>query len=108
MPRYVQPPQMPPEVEAIIDVIGSRVREEIVRELARRGPLTRAELQEACGASRTTTAEHLRALESAGLVQAEAPTRNRGRTPRWALRREVLEAHLARLREYLLALDDDE
>lgn len=110
VPRYVQPPGMPPEVEAIIDVIGSRVREEIVRELALRDtPATTAELQRAAGAERSTVVRHLQALEAAGLVRSNKTAgRRAGHTLVWMLRRDEVERHLARLREYLLALDVDE
>lgn len=103
MPRYVKPPGMPPEVEVIIDVVGNRVRQAIIRELATHGPATTAQLQGAVRADRTTTVRHLRGLEDAGIVSADTPPSGRGgRTPVWRLHSEVVEDYLEQLRAYLL------
>ena len=103
MPRYVKPPGMPPEVEVIIDVVGSRVRQAIIRELATRGPATTAHLQGVVEADRTTTVRNLRALEDAGIVSTDTPPAGRaGRTPVWRLNKSVVNDYLQRLRVYLL------
>lgn len=103
MPRYAKPP-MPPEVEAIIDVIGNHVREAIVRHLALAGPSTAAEICEALGvATRGLIHQHLRALRDAGLVESDIPPeQRRGRRPlRWTINHRQLDQHLDRLRDYL-------
>lgn len=103
MPRYAIPPDMPPEVEAIIDVIGNRAREAIVRHLALHGPAPTVTLQDVAGTGRAATVRHLRTLEAAGLVRADIPAEHRsGHTPTWHLNRAELERHLAALRSYLL------
>lgn len=103
VPRYVKPSGMPPEVEAIIDILGNRVRQAIVRELASHGPATTAHLDAAIGARRDTTIRHLRALEDAGLVDGQPPLQERtGRVTTWTLDRPAVERHLARLHDYVL------
>lgn len=105
VPRYITPPDMPPEVEAIIDVVGSRVRLGILRELAQHGPLTTSELMHRTTASETSANDHLRALEDAGLITADIPRgqrRGKGRAPHWSLIPEAVNTYVEQLREYLL------
>ncbi|MCM3662519.1 helix-turn-helix domain-containing protein [Georgenia satyanarayanai] len=104
MPRYVAPPGMPPEVEAIIDVIGNRARAAIIRELVGQGPLTAPELSAVAGASVSAANRHLRELEASGLVTADVEAgqrRGRGRVPTWHVNPDVVHTYIERLRAYL-------
>lgn len=102
MPRLSRPPGMPLEVETVIELIGNRARSEIVRTLARRGPLTASELAEAVGVVRSRVHVHITALEAQGLITGDVPIAARaGRTVRWALDTAVLERALAVFGDYL-------
>lgn len=64
------------EFEAIFDALGSPVRRQILRELAR-GPLSVGHLAAAFSVSRPAISRHLAQLEEAGLIRhSEAGTRN--------------------------------
>lgn len=105
VPRYITPPDMPAEVETIIDVVGSRVRLGMLRELAGRGPLTTPELKQLTTASDSVANGHLRALEAAGLISADVPAgqrRGRGRGPTWTIEREAVAPYVDQLRRYIL------
>jgi DNA-binding transcriptional ArsR family regulator len=77
MPRLPSPPNMPPEVQAITDAIGNRVRTEILRLLAA-NPKTASDLAKQTGGDVTRVRRHLAVLEELGLVIADRPPQERG------------------------------
>ena len=102
MPRLIQPPAMPQEVEAIIETIGNRARAQVLHELATRGQATAPELARLLGSNRARIGAHLKALEVAGLVRADISEGQRqGRTVRWSLDPACVEEHVRRLGDYL-------
>lgn len=102
VPRYTRPAGMPPDVEALIDVIGNRTRQALLRELARVNTASTAQLQAAVCVRRESVVRHLRLLEDAGLVRADIPRGVRfGASPTWTLIRPNLIAQLEDMRDYL-------
>lgn len=102
MPRLIQPPAMPQEVEAIIETIGNRARAQVLHELATQGQATAPELAHHLGSNRATTGAHLKALEAAGLVRADIPEGQRqGRAVRWTIDAERVDHYLRELGNYL-------
>jgi sugar-specific transcriptional regulator TrmB len=59
-----------PDVETVFDLLKSESARRIVRALE--GPMTAAEVAEACGMPRSTAYRKLRAMTDAGLLQKQA------------------------------------
>lgn len=72
---------IPPDAEAragaVFEALGDPTRREIMREVARRGPVTATELAERVPVTRQAIAKHLTVLLDAGLVAAERAGRER-------------------------------
>ena len=84
VPRLSIPDDMPREVQTVIDCLGNRARTEILRQLATK-PMTAMELATALGFNHASIHRHLKALEDAGLVQADQPSGRRvGVTVHWS------------------------
>jgi len=84
VPRLSIPHDMPGEVQTAIDTLGNRARTEILRLLASK-PYTAMELATALDFNHASVHRHLRALEDAGLVQADQPPGHRvGVTVHWS------------------------
>ena len=93
---------MPHEVEEIIETIGNRARAQVLHELAAGGPATAPELARRLGSNRASLGAHLKALEAAGLVDADVPPGQRqGRAVRWSVNDDRVQGHLRRLGNYL-------
>ena len=106
MPRITHPEDdaWSSDVEAAIATFGNRGRNEIVRFLAANGPASRGDIVAAVSAGEPSVAQHLLALEDAGVVTADVERgRRHGRAPRYSANRdrikELLEAHLRYLLE---------
>lgn len=97
MPTLINP-DLPPEVETAVGVIGSRAQADILRELSRLGPSTAGELVGATGISRPSLNRHLVALQRAGIVTASPPGNRAGKTLRYTAQihrvRELAEKYL--------------
>lgn len=98
MPILINP-DLPPEVEIAVGMIGSRAQADMIRHLSRMGPSTAGELAEATGISRPSLNRHLVALEEAGVVTASPPAGDRaGKTVRYTAQidrvRELAEKYL--------------
>lgn len=88
MPRLTSIASQPEEVSAAIDVIGSRVRTEILRRLSLE-PMSAPHLGDDLGINRSIVSRHMVALEGLGLVRADRPVGERqGVTVRWSTDRE--------------------
>lgn len=84
MPPRTSIPEMPEDVQAVIDVVGSHVRTEILRRLVPAAQ-TAPQLAQAMRVSRFSLIRHLGALELHGLVRADhARGHRRGTTVRWS------------------------
>lgn len=84
VPRLTTPAGMPQEVLAIIDVIGSQSRTEILRLLSARGPRTALDLAADMEIPHATVHRHLVQLERCGLIAADAaPGHRRGQKVLW-------------------------
>lgn len=92
MPTLIDP-DLPPEIEIAVGVIGARAQAAMLRHLARMGPSTAGELAEATRISRPSLNRYLVLLEEAGVITASPPAGDRtGKTVRYT-------AHLGRVRE---------
>jgi len=97
MSRLTQPPEMPREVSATIEIIGNRARTEILHWLSLDATLTATELAERLGATRTGTHGNLVILERAGLITgAPGPDDRQGRTVHWTVKHDQVR-ELARV-----------
>lgn len=72
MPSLIRP-NLPPEVEVAVSLMGNRARVIILRHLSTLGPSTVGRLQAAVDISRPSLNRHLEVLASAGLVQTDPP-----------------------------------
>lgn len=98
MPQPARP-DLPPQVEEAIAVLGNRVRVAILRALVAHGPATKAELHRRLGGSDANLHHHLTALERSGALTADP---SRSDEPGPVTRRYHLDQ--ARLRVLLDAL----
>lgn len=85
MPTLINP-DLPPEVETAVGVIGSRAQADILRQLSLLGPSTAGELVGATGISRPSLNRHLVALQRSGIVIANPPGNRAGKTLRYSAR----------------------
>lgn len=94
MPPLIVPPQMPLEVEKLLDAIGGKSNTEVLHQLAI-SPKTTAELVVAIGSSeRSRVHRILQVLESAGLVSADVPPelrKGRGSRLTWSTNVDAVE-----------------
>lgn len=98
MPTLIDP-DLPPEIETVVAMIGSRAQTEILRRLALMGPSTAGELARATGISRPSLNRHLVALQKAGVVLVTPDQGDRaGKTLKYSaqldLVRELVEKYL--------------
>jgi DNA-binding transcriptional ArsR family regulator len=91
VPRLYQPsdPNRDDDVEAAVQLAGSRPRHEIVRYLSEHGPSFRSEISEGTGMVGGALGVHLDRLLDIGVVEADIPEGMRaGRAVRYTLRPE--------------------
>ena len=104
MPSRTRPAHLPGEVRAVIQVMGSEVRTELMRTLHAVGESSTADLAQSVGASESAALRHLKDLEVLGLVTGHR-RRGMGRAGvriMWTLNAERVEEVAGQWTMYVL------
>ncbi|ONI65403.1 hypothetical protein ALI44B_00140 [Leifsonia sp. ALI-44-B] len=106
MPRYVRP-LAGGDLEAVIEVLGNRVRVAILGYLRHRGPSTRKEIVDGLAVSTPTITDHLRVLVEHEAIVTDPPLelRKRGQAVTYDINPPVVDRFYAELGQAIGAGD---
>jgi DNA-binding transcriptional ArsR family regulator len=106
MPRYVRP-NAGGDLEAVIEVLGNRVRVAILGYLRRCGPSTRKEIVDGLEVSTPTITDHLRVLVDHDAIVTDPPLemRRRGQAVTYDINPPVVDRFYAELGRAIGAAD---